>query len=137
MYAMETNAKVVLFALILFSLSLNGRAAKPRNVRIAGTHFIDRNTNTPIVLGGPNVVVKGPPYLPNVSGDTVCNDIVDKYCSGKGNCSTCTTFNQADVDHIKARGWNFIRLGVVWAGAQTRDGRNSTQIFWNVCTFLT
>ena len=29
--------------------------------------------------------------------------------------------SQADVDHIKAQGWNAIRLGVVWAGAQPRD----------------
>jgi hypothetical protein len=31
------------------------------------------------------------------------------------------TFNEADVAHIKAKGWNSIRLGVVWAGAQPRD----------------
>ena len=97
-------------------------SAVPRLIKISGQQFIDVRTNKPIVLGGPNVVVKGPPYLPLVSGNTICNDIVDSYCSGHGNCSTCSTFNQADVDHIKSRGWNFIRLGVVWAGAQTKDG---------------
>ena len=97
-------------------------SAVPRLIKISGQQFIDVRTNKPIVLGGPNVVVKGPPYLPLVSGNTICNDIVDSYCSGHGNCSTCNTFNQADVDHIKSRGWNFIRLGVVWAGAQTKDG---------------
>ena len=25
------------------------------------------------------------------------------------------------MDHIKSLGWNMIRLGVVWAGAQPRD----------------
>ena len=42
-------------------------------------------------------------------------------CAAAGNCTTCSTFNQADVDHIKSLGWNTIRLGVVWAGAQPRD----------------
>ena len=35
--------------------------------------------------------------------------------------SSCTTFNEADVAHIKAMGWNTIRLGVTWAGAQPTD----------------
>ena len=61
---------------------------KPRNIKIDGQQFIDAHTNEPIVLGGPNVVVKGPPYLPSVSGNTICNDIVDSYCSGHGNCTT-------------------------------------------------
>ncbi len=34
-------------------------------------------TNEPIVMKGPNVVVKGPPYLPSVDGDTFCNDNVN------------------------------------------------------------
>ena len=96
-------------------------AAVPRNIYIAGQHFIDAHTNSTIVLGGPNVVVKGPPYLPSVSGTTICNDVVDSFCSGHHNCTTCSTFNQADVDHIQAKGWNFIRLGIVWAGAQLTD----------------
>eukprot|EP00939_MAST-03C_sp_MAST-3C-sp1_P003308 g3308.t1 len=74
-----------------------------------------------MVLAGPNVVVKGPPYLPQVTGDSVCVDVVNDQCTAAGNCSSCTTFNQADVDHIKSLGWNFIRLGVVWAGAQPLD----------------
>ena len=49
------------------------------------------------------------------------NDIVNDVCKMHGNCTTCKTFNQRDVDHIKSRGWNFIRLGVVWAGAQPKD----------------
>merc|ERR1719329_2075573 len=72
-------------------------------------------------MGGPNVVVKGPPYMPSVSGNTICNDVVNDECSKTGTCKSCFTFNQADVDHIKSLGWNFIRLGVVWAGAQPRD----------------
>ena len=70
---------------------------------------------------GPNVVVKGPPYMPAVSGETACSDIVDATCQPFGNCTSCSTFNEADVDNLKRRGWNVIRLGVVWAGAQPRD----------------
>merc|ERR1719269_543892 len=98
-----------------------GQAAVPRRVRISGQHFVVSETNAEIVLGGPNVVVKGPPYMPSVSGDTFCNDIVDLSCQAQGTCTSCSTFNQADVDHIKSLGYNFIRLGVVWAGAQPRD----------------
>ena len=93
-------------------------APAPRRVRIAGQHFIDAATNATLVMKGPNVVVKGPPYLPAVAGDTICDDVVDDACTAAGNCTSCETFNQADVDHIKSLGWNSIRLGVVWAGAQ-------------------
>lgn len=116
---MVTMTKVAL-SLGLLSI-VCGQKAIPRNVRIDGQQFVLSATNTPIVLAGPNVVVKGPPYMPSVSGDTICKDVVTALCSAHGNCTTCSTFNQADVDHIKSLGWNFIRLGVVWAGAQPRD----------------
>lgn len=96
-------------------------AAAPRAVRVDGQRFVLARTNVSVVLAGPNVVVKGPPYLPSVSGSGVCNDIINAQCQAAGNCSSCTTFNEADVAHIKAKGWNSIRLGVVWAGAQPRD----------------
>lgn len=97
-----------------------GAALAPRRVRIDGQRFILSATNGTIVLSGPNVVVKGPPYLPAVAGDDVCKD-TDAKCAAGGACQRCTTFNQADVENIRARGWNSIRLGVVWAGAQPRD----------------
>jgi hypothetical protein len=96
-------------------------AAVPRAVRVDGQQFVLAETNASVVLAGPNVVVKGPPYLPSVSGSTICNDVVNDECKALGNCSSCTTFNAADVAHLKANGWNSIRLGVVWAGAQPRD----------------
>ena len=96
-------------------------AAAPRAVRVDGQQFVVARTNASVVLSGPNVVVKGPPYLPSVSGDSVCKDVITDLCQGAGNCSSCTTFNEVDVAHIKANGWNSIRLGVVWAGAQPRD----------------
>jgi hypothetical protein len=75
----------------------------------------------PIVLAGPNIVVKGPPYLPSIGGSTFCNDEVNAACTATGTCKSCFTFNQADIDHLKELGWNTIRLGVVWAGAQPKD----------------
>ena len=59
--------------------------------------------------------------MPKVSGDSICSDVVDSTCQTIGNCTSCATFNEADVDHMRNMGWNFIRLGVVWAGAQPRD----------------
>ena len=93
----------------------------PRRVFVDGQRFVLAATGMPIVLSGPNVVVKGPPYLPEVAGDTVCADVIDHECRQSGTCSSCTTFNAADATHIKAMGWNAIRLSVVWAGAQSRD----------------
>eukprot|EP00660_Eupelagonema_oceanica_P002874 gene2874-12398_t len=72
-------------------------------------------------MKGPNVVVKGPPWLPSVEGHTACRDVVNSACARTGSCESCSTFNVADVDHIKSMGWNTIRLGVMWAGAQPRD----------------
>ena len=93
----------------------------PRNVRVEGRHFVLASTGEEIVLSGPNVVVKGPPYLPSVSGNTHCSDVVNDACTALGNCTSCETFNEADIAHMKAQGWNAIRLGVVWAGAQPKD----------------
>jgi Cellulase (glycosyl hydrolase family 5) len=95
-----------------------GSKALPRTVRISGRRFVDAATGAPMTLRGPNVVVKGPPYLPEVSGTSVCKDRVDGACEKSGDCASCETFNQADADHLKFLGWNFIRLGVVWAGGQ-------------------
>ena len=103
------------------SLSTVTAAALPRRVRIDGQRFVLSATNETIMLAGPNVVVKGPPYMPAVSGTTHCLDVTDSTCAQFGNCTTCYTFNEADVDLIKLEGRNFIRLGVVWAGAQPRD----------------
>jgi hypothetical protein len=108
----------VLLSICLF---VYGHAAIPRRVHINGQNFVLPSTGETIVLAGPNVVVKGPPYLPSVEGDTVCKDVVTDECMAKGTCTSCSTFNQADIDHIKSLGYNFIRLGVVWAGAQPRD----------------
>ena len=96
-------------------------APPPRRVRVDGQRFVLAATRAPIVMSGPNVVVKGPPYMPSVAGESVCNDVVDATCQAAGNCTSCATFNQADVDHLRNMGWNAIRLGVVWAGAQPRD----------------
>jgi hypothetical protein len=96
-------------------------SSQPRLVVIKDQNFVLSETGAAIMLTGPNVVVKGPPYLPAVSGDTYCVDNTDGECADTGTCTSCTTFNQADVDHIKSMGWNSIRLGVVWAGAQPRD----------------
>jgi hypothetical protein len=48
------------------------------------------------------VVNSGPPYLPEVEGDTYCVDNTKDGCADTGTCTSCTTFNQADVDHIKS-----------------------------------
>ena len=50
---------------------------------------------------GPNVVVKGPPYMPYVRGDTICDDVVNDECTATGTCVSCDTFNQADINHIR------------------------------------
>ncbi|CAE8603677.1 unnamed protein product, partial [Polarella glacialis] len=88
-------------------LGLN--ATSPRRITTDRKNFIDTASNKIFMIKGPNIVVKGPPWFPDVSGDTICND---------AETSTCTTFNKRDVQHIKDQGFNTIRLGVTWAGAQ-------------------
>ena len=107
--------------LLLLLSSTAASPPLPRNIRISGRHFVLAATREPIVLSGPNVVVKGPPYLPTVAGAAPCSDVVNSACAAAGTCASCTTFNAADVANLRARGWNAIRLGVVWAGAQPRD----------------
>ena len=110
------------FAIGLFaSFAATSSSSIPRSVHISGSNFVQTSSNTTIVLAGPNVVVKGPPYLPFVNGSTICEDRINSNCSESGTCYSCTTFNLADVANLKARGWNAIRLGIVWAGAQPRD----------------
>ena len=116
---LKTKKKGMLKTYIMAIIFLFGysSASSKRFVHIQDKKFILRSNNQPILLSGPNVVVKGPPYLPEVSGDTYCIDNTDGDCSQTGTCTSCTTFNQADIDHIKSMGWNTIRLGVIWAGA--------------------
>ena len=97
-------------------------SALPRRVRIRDRQFV-LSDGSPITLSGPNVVVKASPYLPAVAGDAPCppSDNVNSTCAATGTCTTCSTFNRHDTDLIHSQGRNFIRLGVVWAGAQPRD----------------
>ena len=119
---MVASRGVLLSTLCLALLHLHPTLAQlPRFTRVEGLNFVDGLTDNPVVLSGPNVVVKGPPYLPSVSGSTFCSDTVDDACSVSGTCSTCSTFNSFDVANIKSHGWNSIRLGVTWAGAQPVD----------------
>eukprot|EP00519_Triparma_laevis_P006704 CAMPEP_0182514210 /NCGR_PEP_ID=MMETSP1321-20130603/35332_1 /TAXON_ID=91990 /ORGANISM="Bolidomonas sp., Strain RCC1657" /LENGTH=381 /DNA_ID=CAMNT_0024721351 /DNA_START=220 /DNA_END=1365 /DNA_ORIENTATION=- len=56
--------------------------------------------------------MKGDPWIPAVEGSTVCDTSdVDQQTS-------CATFNEFDIKNLKGLGYNMIRLGVVWAGAQ-------------------
>ena len=52
----------------LFALLVAMEARQPRTVRVVGTQFVDVSTGAPVLMLGPNVVVKGPPYLPTVTG---------------------------------------------------------------------
>jgi len=111
------------------SLGVATSGSVPRNVRVRGADFILTSTGQPIVMAGPNVVVKGPPYLPRVAGTTHCHDMVNATCAATGTCTSCETFNAADVALIHSQGRNMIRLGVVWAGAQTVDEDRLDPVF--------
>jgi hypothetical protein len=113
-----------LLILIYTQFFLTIKSLLPRNIKIQGRIFIKysgKEKGEQIILTGPNIVVKGPPYLPMVIGNEICNDIINQDCLLKGNCISCTTFNEADIKNIINNGWNTIRLGVVWAGAQPKD----------------
>jgi hypothetical protein len=108
-------------ALLLLLWAALCSSSVPRRVRIQGRGLIDTGSGRPTVLSGPNVVVKGPPYLPGTDASAACSDTVTDLCAAHGNCSSCTTFSAADAANFAQRGWNALRLGIVWAGAQPRD----------------
>ena len=97
-------------------------AAVPRAVRVDGQQFVLAETNASVVLAGPNVVVKGPPYLPSVSGSTICNDVVNDECKALGNCSSCTTFNAADVARSEVGNVNEALEAVPEEGGEASPG---------------
>jgi hypothetical protein len=71
-----------------------------------------------VLLVGTNVVMKGAPWLPDANGTTSCAD-KPPHCDDMQGCNiTCTSFNAADAANLKRQGYNLVRLGVVWAGAQ-------------------
>lgn len=89
----------------------------PRVLIAENGHFVNPTTREVVLMVGTNVVVKGPPFLPDASGTVGCADKPN--CDDMHNCTaTCTTFNARDAATLKTQGYNFIRLGVVWAGGQ-------------------
>ena len=78
----------------------------PRDLTIINGQFVSGD-GTVEQLRGSNVVVKGPPWLPTVNGTERCMPT-----------KACKTFNEADAEYFKSRGWNLVRLGVIWAGGQ-------------------
>lgn len=54
----------------------------------------------PLPPQGTNVVMKGAPWIPEVSGSDVC-DSTDE----SGASTSCQTFNSADAEHIKSLGY--------------------------------
>jgi hypothetical protein len=93
-------------------------------------------TRQPLVLVGPNVVVKGPPYLPSVGGNTVCNDVVNDACSVLGNCTSCTTFNQVSM-HVGAaahinRYWTSCTCNLPFRAARIESAPLARPIAWIV-----
>ena len=99
----------------------------PRALLSKGRAFVDPATGVAVQLRGADVVMKGAPWIP-------LTDVVQQPVHGTGDwpegsmgdrCDdrwftnyTCTTFSKADALHFQAKGWNFVRLGVVWAGGQ-------------------
>ena len=81
----------------------------PRAVTVIGGRFVNRSGGVE-QLRGSNVVVKGPPWLPAVNGSRRCDPT-----------KTCSTFNEDDAAYFRSQGWNFVRLGVAWAGGQPTE----------------
>ena len=113
----------------------------PRALTVNGKgSFVTNNAdNTPVLLVGANIVVKGPPFIPDATGDDACGEAPN--CDDMHTCNTtCTTFNKHDAKLLKDQGYNFIRLGTPWAGGQPESGdaldptfEKSLQAILDVC----
>jgi hypothetical protein len=102
-------------------------AATPalRDVVVENREFVSTKTGEKVVLTGANVVVKGAPWLPTTDGNAVCDTPANPSTN-----TSCRTFNAADAKHLtQTLGYNFIRLGVVWAGAQP-DSTDALDPVW-------
>jgi hypothetical protein len=100
--------------------------AARRDVVVVNDTFVNTSTGKPVLLVGANVVMKGPPWIPAVSGDAICDT-----APSSGANTSCATFNAADARNLKHRlGYNFIRLGVVWAGAQPNGAGTPLDAAW-------
>ena len=70
---------------------------------------------TEIIFKGLNIVLKGHPWLPVSNSTTSC----DISCT---EISQCYTFGIEDIKKIKEYGYNSIRLGISWQGAEQKQG---------------
>ena len=111
----ESSCCILVYVAYIFLLIVDN-AAGIRDVIIQNNEFINSYTGKSLLLKGANIVMKGPPWLPSVSGSAICDTTIS---SGKS--TSCQTFNKYDAQHLKDEGYNFIRLGVIWAGAQPED----------------
>ena len=69
--------------------------------------FVDADGKTVLMVGA-NIVVKGPPFLPDATGDDACGEAPN--CDDMHTCNTtCTTFNKHDAKLLQDQGYNFIR----------------------------
>ena len=98
---------------------------QPRALLSQGRHFVDPATGKPVQLRGGDVVMKGSPWIPLTTTIEQPQDAPVQGVSMGLHCDdrwfsnyTCTTFSAEDAKHFKSKGWNFVRLGVVWAGGQ-------------------
>ena len=93
----------------------------PRALTVDGKgHFVDA-AGKEVLMVGANIVVKGPPFIPDATGDSACGEAPN--CDDMHTCNTtCTTFNKHDARLLKDQGYNFIRLGTPWAGGQPDGG---------------
>ena len=109
--------------LLLAAAPAGTRAAEPlpRALTADGKgNFVDSDGKT-VLLVGANIVVKGPPFIPDATGDDACGEAPN--CDDMHTCNTtCTTFNKHDAKLLKDQGYNFIRLGTPWAGGQPETG---------------
>ena len=106
-----------LIIILLLSLIINSGQSRAPGVFIKGRSFYQKNGTKIDFLTGMNIIVKGPPWIPDTFGNQKCND------------SFCRSFTQADINHLKnitnPTSFNAIRLSTIWAGAQpnsTIDG---------------
>lgn len=108
--------------------------ALPRALTIQDGQFYTKPiagaaTGTPVLLMGTNVVMKGHPWLPDSNGTSGCAE--PPHCDDMHGCTiTCTTFNAADGQNLKRQGYNFVRLGVIWAGAQPHGPHTALDSGW-------
>ncbi|KAJ3096888.1 hypothetical protein HDU97_005461 [Phlyctochytrium planicorne] len=100
-------ATVAVAAAVVSALDTVPALTKVKKIESARMQFFNDASGRVRIFRGPNVVFKGPPYMPQITP----------------NADPRYSFNEKDIQDLASVGVTAIRLGVMWAGVEPTRGQ--------------